>query len=211
MAGREVSYFGTRNSLEEWTAGGQTVPMSFWHRPLHAMTDACTAAGFRLAVISEQQPVPEARELFPQVRGVVVADGRDANVDWVAGPRVAAELQELGAVLGLLDVAVELVLGQVVGGGQVPDPVWAGVGCPSAGSGIAVGVLVRAAALGPPPAGVGSALTLWITSRTWSALVNVTSAIFVTSMPYADSRTICARRQVRGPSKSDRKIQRIRR
>lgn len=150
MAGREVSCFGTRNSLEEWTVGGQTVPMSFWHRPLHAMTDAFTAAGFRLAVISEQQPVPEARELFPQVRGVVVADGRDANVDWVAGPRVAAEHQEPGAVLGLLDGAVELVLGRVVGGGQVPDPVWAGVGRPSAGSGIAVGTLVRAARSGPP-------------------------------------------------------------
>jgi hypothetical protein len=27
--------------------------MSFWHRPLHAMTDAFTAAGFRIAVISE--------------------------------------------------------------------------------------------------------------------------------------------------------------
>ncbi|MEU8105686.1 class I SAM-dependent methyltransferase [Nonomuraea muscovyensis] len=65
LAGRKVSYFGTRNSLEEWTMGGRTVPMSFWHRPLHAMTDAFTAAGFRLAVVSEQQPVPEARELFP--------------------------------------------------------------------------------------------------------------------------------------------------
>jgi hypothetical protein len=29
------------------------------------MTDAFTAAGFRIAVISEPQPVPAARELFP--------------------------------------------------------------------------------------------------------------------------------------------------
>ncbi|MEV4360215.1 class I SAM-dependent methyltransferase [Nonomuraea sp. NPDC049625] len=65
LAGREVSYFATRNWSEEWTMGGETVPMSFWHRPLHAMTDAFTAAGFRLAVISEPQPVPAARELFP--------------------------------------------------------------------------------------------------------------------------------------------------
>jgi hypothetical protein len=35
------------------------------HRPLHAMTDAFTAAGFRIAVISEPQPAPAARELFP--------------------------------------------------------------------------------------------------------------------------------------------------
>jgi len=40
-------------------------PMSFWHRPLHAMTDAFTAAGFRISVISEPQPVPAARELDP--------------------------------------------------------------------------------------------------------------------------------------------------
>ena len=40
--------------------------MSFWNRPLHAMTDAFTAAGFRISVISEPHPVPEARELFPE-------------------------------------------------------------------------------------------------------------------------------------------------
>lgn len=39
--------------------------MRFWRRPLHAMTDALTAAGFRLSVISEPQPDPAARELFP--------------------------------------------------------------------------------------------------------------------------------------------------
>lgn len=39
--------------------------MSFWNRPLHAMTDAFTAAGLRISVISEPQPVPAARELFP--------------------------------------------------------------------------------------------------------------------------------------------------
>ncbi|MCX5562356.1 hypothetical protein OG219_40930 [Streptomyces sp. NBC_00038] len=37
---------------------------------------------------------------------------------------------------------------------------------------------------------------LWITSRTRSALLKVTSAIFATGMPWADSRTIRARRQV---------------
>jgi hypothetical protein len=45
--------------------GGRTVPMSFWNRPLYAMTYAFTAAGFRISVISEPDPVPEARELFP--------------------------------------------------------------------------------------------------------------------------------------------------
>ncbi|MBN6054842.1 class I SAM-dependent methyltransferase, partial [Nonomuraea sp. RK-328] len=65
LAGRKVSYFATDNRTEEWTMGGQSALMSFWNRPLHAMTDAFTAAGFRLAVISEPQPVPAARELSP--------------------------------------------------------------------------------------------------------------------------------------------------
>lgn len=64
-AGRKADYFATSNWTEEWTMGGQTVPMSFWQRPLHAMTGAFTAAGFRIAVISEPAPAPAARELFP--------------------------------------------------------------------------------------------------------------------------------------------------
>lgn len=58
-------YFATTSYTDEWTFNGQSFPMSFWRRPLHAMTDAFTTAGFRLAVISEPQPDPAARELFP--------------------------------------------------------------------------------------------------------------------------------------------------
>jgi SAM-dependent methyltransferase len=65
-AGRKADYFATNNWTAEWTMGGQKVPMSFWHRPLHAMTDAFTAAGFRIAVISEPPPAPDAYELFPE-------------------------------------------------------------------------------------------------------------------------------------------------
>ena len=64
-AGRTADYFATSNRIEEWTMGGQTARMSFWDRPLHAMTDAFTAAGFRIAVVSEPAPAPAARELFP--------------------------------------------------------------------------------------------------------------------------------------------------
>jgi hypothetical protein len=42
------------------------VPMKLWRRPLHAMTDAFTAAGFRLTAISEPRPDPAARETFPE-------------------------------------------------------------------------------------------------------------------------------------------------
>lgn len=58
-------YFATTSYTFDWTFGGQTVPMKFWRKPLHAMTDAFTTAGFRLSIISEPQPDPAARELFP--------------------------------------------------------------------------------------------------------------------------------------------------
>ncbi|MFF8029475.1 class I SAM-dependent methyltransferase [Streptomyces sp. NPDC007896] len=58
-------YFATTSYTFDWKINGQSVPMRFWRKPLHAMTDAFTTAGFRLAVISEPQPDPAARELFP--------------------------------------------------------------------------------------------------------------------------------------------------
>ena len=65
LAGRRPDYFATSNWTDEWTMGGHTAQMSFWSRPLHAMTDAFTAADFQISVISEPQPEPEARDLFP--------------------------------------------------------------------------------------------------------------------------------------------------
>ncbi len=59
------NYLATNSYSFHWTFDGQTVPMTFWRRPLHAMTDAFASAGFRLSRISEPQPDPAARELFP--------------------------------------------------------------------------------------------------------------------------------------------------
>ncbi|MEV4613185.1 class I SAM-dependent methyltransferase [Kitasatospora sp. NPDC049258] len=69
QAGREAeyNYFDTTNWTEEWTMGGQSALIGLWHRPLHAMVEAFTAAGFRITVISEPEPDPAARELFPEV------------------------------------------------------------------------------------------------------------------------------------------------
>ena len=69
QAGREAeyNYFDTTNWIEEWTMGGQTAVISLWHRPLHAMVKAFTDAGFRITVMSEPEPDPAARELFPEV------------------------------------------------------------------------------------------------------------------------------------------------
>jgi len=44
MEGHKPNYFATYNFTEEWTMGGQTAQMSFWHRPLHATTGAFIAA-----------------------------------------------------------------------------------------------------------------------------------------------------------------------
>ena len=64
-AGREADYFATSNRTEEYAFSGQTALLSLWDRPLHAMTGAFTAAGFRMTVISEPEPAPAARERFP--------------------------------------------------------------------------------------------------------------------------------------------------
>ncbi|CAM5670113.1 2-methoxy-6-polyprenyl-1,4-benzoquinol methylase, mitochondrial [Streptomyces avidinii] len=58
-------YSATNSYSFDWTFNGRSVPMRFWRRPLHAMTDAFAGAGFRISVISEPQPDPAARELFP--------------------------------------------------------------------------------------------------------------------------------------------------
>lgn len=58
-------YFATTSYEFEWEIGGRKLPMRFWRKPLHAMTGAFTAAGFRISAVSEPQPDPAARELFP--------------------------------------------------------------------------------------------------------------------------------------------------
>ena len=65
QAGPRPDYFERYKWTEDWTMGGQAAQMTFWNLPLHAMTDAFTAAGFRISVINEPHPVPAARELFP--------------------------------------------------------------------------------------------------------------------------------------------------
>lgn len=49
----EGSYFDVTEFSYDAEHAGRTVTYTNWHRPLQAMTDAFTAAGFRIAVISE--------------------------------------------------------------------------------------------------------------------------------------------------------------
>jgi SAM-dependent methyltransferase len=64
--GRRTNYFETYNWTEVWDHTGEPVEMSFWNRPLHAMTNAFATAGFTIAEIAEPLPLPEAEELFPE-------------------------------------------------------------------------------------------------------------------------------------------------
>ncbi|GAA1444796.1 class I SAM-dependent methyltransferase [Leifsonia poae] len=65
LSGGTSEYFGTRPRTEEWTLGAGTAELTFWDRPLHAMTDAFAAAGFRIETISEPAPAAAAYERFP--------------------------------------------------------------------------------------------------------------------------------------------------
>ncbi|MFI1197237.1 class I SAM-dependent methyltransferase [Micromonospora sp. NPDC020750] len=59
-------YFALTKYSEDYIMDGQTVWLTFWHRPLHAMADAFAAAGFRIATISEPPPSPDTpAELLP--------------------------------------------------------------------------------------------------------------------------------------------------
>jgi ubiquinone/menaquinone biosynthesis C-methylase UbiE len=70
----DADYFAPREYSEEYTFSGQNAVLTYWHRPLHAMTAAFTGAGFRIAVISEPPTAPGARERFPEVFAEVFRD-----------------------------------------------------------------------------------------------------------------------------------------
>lgn len=62
----EADYFALTQYSEDYTFDGQSAILTFWHRPLHAMTDAFAAAGFRIATVSEPPPAPDTPpELLP--------------------------------------------------------------------------------------------------------------------------------------------------
>ncbi len=62
----DEDYFAISPYTEDYTFDGQVAYLTFWHRPLHAMTDAFTRAGFRISVISEPPFSPETpRDLLP--------------------------------------------------------------------------------------------------------------------------------------------------
>lgn len=50
---QDRDYFALTQYSEEFEFEGQSATLTYWHRPLHAMTDAFTEAGYRIAAVSE--------------------------------------------------------------------------------------------------------------------------------------------------------------
>ncbi|MEI8408847.1 MULTISPECIES: hypothetical protein [unclassified Kribbella] len=60
-------YFDVAEFSYDAEHAGRTVVYTNWHRPLQAVSDAFTAAGFRISVISEPPMAPDTpTELRPQ-------------------------------------------------------------------------------------------------------------------------------------------------
>lgn len=61
-----ADYFAVTEYSDEYVFNGRPATLTFWHRPLHAMSDAFTDAGFRITVMSEPPVAPDTpRELLP--------------------------------------------------------------------------------------------------------------------------------------------------
>jgi ubiquinone/menaquinone biosynthesis C-methylase UbiE len=59
LANLDADYFAVTEWSDEYTFNGETAVLTYWHRPLHAMTTAFTDAGFRISAISEPPPAPD--------------------------------------------------------------------------------------------------------------------------------------------------------
>ncbi|GAA3681708.1 class I SAM-dependent methyltransferase [Nocardioides ginsengisoli] len=55
----DADYFAVTRYSEDYAFDGEVAWLTFWHRPLHAMTAAFTEAGFRITSISEPPPAPD--------------------------------------------------------------------------------------------------------------------------------------------------------
>jgi SAM-dependent methyltransferase len=66
LSGGTSEYFGVRPRHEVWELGDERAELTFWDRPLHAMIDAFTVAGFGITTISEPAPSAEAYARFPE-------------------------------------------------------------------------------------------------------------------------------------------------
>lgn len=63
----DSDYFAVTKYTEDYDFSGHKVWLTFFHRPLHVMTDSFTSAGFRISAISEPPPAPDTpAEVLPE-------------------------------------------------------------------------------------------------------------------------------------------------
>lgn len=61
-----INYFSTAPNVEEYDFDGVSATLTIWYRPLSAMSDSFTAAGFKISAISEPPVSPDTpAELLP--------------------------------------------------------------------------------------------------------------------------------------------------
>jgi ubiquinone/menaquinone biosynthesis C-methylase UbiE len=65
-------YFAVKQVTETWTKGCGKFEVTFWRRPLTAMTQAIAAAGFVIEQLVEPRPLPELREREPSAYEALV-------------------------------------------------------------------------------------------------------------------------------------------
>lgn len=70
------NYFAHTQWTETWDRGGTSITMRFWRRPLRAVFDAVTTAGFTVTHLDEPQPLPEARDLDPRAHTLLTTQPR---------------------------------------------------------------------------------------------------------------------------------------
>ena len=72
----DADYFALTQYSEDYEMDGRRTVLTYWHRPLHAVTGAFTDAGFRIVSLSEPPPAPDTpAELLP--------DGLDAGQSFI--------------------------------------------------------------------------------------------------------------------------------
>jgi SAM-dependent methyltransferase len=59
-------YFALKQVTEVWTKGAREFEVTFWRRPLTAMTAAIASAGFVIERLTEPEALPELRDRDPR-------------------------------------------------------------------------------------------------------------------------------------------------
>jgi ubiquinone/menaquinone biosynthesis C-methylase UbiE len=59
------NYFAIKQVTEIWTKAGKEFDVTFWRRPLTAITEAIASAGFVIERLVEPEPIPDLKEKEP--------------------------------------------------------------------------------------------------------------------------------------------------